>query len=230
MRQPDKRLCAAAELVRQGAVFADIGTDHALLPVFLCQTGRIARAVAADINEGPLAAAKLQVASAGLENKIALRLTDGLAGLENEGLTDIAICGMGGELIVEILSRAPFIRHENIRLILQPMTHAADLRSYLAKEGFVIREERTVTAGGKCYFCFAAEYTGEPYVLTRTEATFGKIERSRADDALIALIEKEKRGQEKKCRGLRAGGIPDEEEEKYLSSLTELLKELSHDS
>ena len=230
MRQPDKRLGAAAELVRQGAVFADIGTDHALLPVFLCQTGKVLRAIAADINEGPLAAAKAQVTSAGLTDKITLRLTNGLLGLEDEGLTDIAICGMGGELITEILSCAPFVRHRDIRLILQPMTHARDLRYYLAREGFAIVEERTATANGKCYFCFAAEYTGEPYTITRTEATFGKIERGRADDTLIALIEKEKRGQEKKCRGLRAGGISDSGEEAYLSDLTELLKELSYDS
>lgn len=227
MKQPDKRLCAAADLVRQGAVFADIGTDHALLPVFLCQTGRILRAVAADINEGPLAAARLQVTAAGLADRISLRLTDGLSGLENEGLTDIAICGMGGELITEILSRAPFVKDPSVRLILQPMTHAADLRRYLAREGFAIREERTAIAAGKCYFCLAAEYTGEPYELSRLEATFGRISVNASDDALLALVQKEARGQEKKCRGLRAAGTPDAEEEQYLSSLCDLIKELS---
>ena len=229
MRQPDKRLCAAAELVRQGAVFADIGTDHALLPVFLCETGRISRAVAADINEGPLRAAYAQVTAAGLENKISLRLTDGLTGLENEGLTDIAICGMGGELIADILSRAAFVRKSDIRLILQPMTHAADLRYYLAREGFAITEERRVSAGGKFYFCFAASFTGEPYSITRIEATLGKIVPSDVDDVLLSLIQREKRGQEKKCHGLRVGGMTDPAEEEYLSSLTSLLKELSND-
>ena len=226
MREPDKRLCAAAELVRQGAVFADIGTDHALLPVFLCKKGRIARAVAADINVGPLAAARMQVEAEGVSHMVKLVLTDGLSGLENEGLTDIAICGMGGELIVSILSSAPFVKNKQLRLILQPMTHASDLRYYLAKEGFRIVEERTAIAKGKCYFCFAAEYTGEVYSLTRTEAAFGRRETMRRSDALVSLVEKEKRGVEKKCRGLRKGGTPNEAEEEYLSTLNALIKEL----
>ena len=227
MKQPDKRLCAAAELVRQGAVFADIGTDHALLPVFLCQTGRIARAVAADIKKGPLSAARAQVEAAGLSEKISLVLTDGLAGLADVGITDIAICGMGGELITQILSRAPFVKDPRIRLILQPMTHAADLRYYLAKEGFAVREERTVIAAGKCYFCLAAEYTGVPYSISRMEATFGKNALDTHDPALLALVQKEARGQEKKCRGLREGGTPDEGEEQYLFALYDRIKELS---
>ncbi|MBE6655276.1 MAG: SAM-dependent methyltransferase [Ruminococcaceae bacterium] len=226
MREPDQRLRAAAELVRQGAVFADIGTDHALLPVFLCKMGRVSRAVAADINIGPLAAARTQVENEGLSHMVKLVLTDGLAGLEREGLTDIAVCGMGGELIVSILDRAPFIKNAGIRLILQPMTHASDLRYYLARTGFRIVEERTAFAKGKCYFCLAAEYTGECYTLTRTEASFGCRHTRKPSDALLSLVQKEKRGVEKKCRGLRKGGRPDEGEEEYLSDLCALIKEL----
>lgn len=226
MREPDKRLGAAAELVRQGAVFADIGTDHALLPVFLCKTGRITRAVAADINIGPLAAARAQVEAEGVSHLVKLVLTDGLSGLENEGLTDIAVCGMGGELIVSILAGAPFVKDTRVRLILQPMTHVSDLRYYLAREGFRIVEERTALAKGKCYFCFAAEYTGIPYTITRTEAAFGCRATMEKSDALLSLVEKEMRAIEKKCRGLRKGGAPDEGEEEYLSALYALIKEL----
>ena len=227
MKEPDKRLRAAAELVRQGAVFADIGTDHALLPVFLCKTGRIRRAVAADINEGPLAAARKQIEAEDLADTVRLHLADGLSGLENEGLTDIAICGMGGELIVSILENAPFVKDESIRLILQPMTHAADLRQYLAAEGFAIVEERTACAAGKCYFCLAAEYTGTPYAISRVEAAFGPRSLRVPDQAFLSLLEKEIRATDKKCRGLQKKGTPDQDEEAYLTSLYDLKKELA---
>ena len=90
--------------MRQGAVFADIGTDHAHLPIFLLKTGKIARAVAADVNEGPLDRARRNAMSEGVAEKIDFRLANGLAGMDELGLTDIAICGMGGELIAAILS------------------------------------------------------------------------------------------------------------------------------
>ena len=214
---PDERLRTAAELVRQGAVFADIGTDHAYLPVFLCETGRVARAVAADIGEGPLAVARAHIDAHGLSHRIRTHLADGLTGLEQEGLTDIAICGMGGELIVEILSAAPFLRNKEIRLVLQPMTHASDLRYYLAREGFAITEERLARAAGKYYFCFAASFTGEPYAIDRLTAELGQ---GNEDSPYYLTVLKQKRvSQEKKCAGLALGGLSHGEELAYLDAL-----------
>ena len=214
---PDERLRTAAELVRQGAVFADIGTDHAYLPVFLCETERITRAVAADIGEGPLAVAEEHIKAHGLSHRIRTHLADGLAGLENEGLTDVAICGMGGELIAQILAAAPFLRNEGIRLILQPMTHAADLRYYLAKEGFAITEERLAKAAGKYHFCFSAFFTGVPYTLARLTAEMGQ---GNENSPYYATVLKQKRlSQEKKCKGLAMGGLSHEEELAYLEAL-----------
>ena len=152
-------------------------------------------------------------------------MTDGLTGLEDEGLTDVAICGMGGELIVSILKNAPFVKNEGIRLILQPMTHAADLRRYLASEGFLIEEERLSRASGRVYFCLAASYTGRPYEISRVEAELGRhnAERAGADPLVDEMLLRLCRSSEKKCRGLTASGTCNEEEKEYLSALYALL-------
>ena len=86
-----KRLSAAAELVRPGAVFADIGTDHASLPIYLASLGRIKHAYACDVAEKPVAVAERNIAESGFSHLIDVRLTDGFCGLEGLGITDAAL-------------------------------------------------------------------------------------------------------------------------------------------
>ena len=158
---PDGRLLSCAGLVRAGGVLADIGTDHAYLPIFLLRTGKIRRAVLSDVNAGPLASARENVKEAGLSALCELVLTDGAEALGGRGITDYAICGMGGELIARIVKDAPDMKREGVRLILQPMSRRGQLRRTLYEEGFSIIEERYSFADGKYYVAFAAEYTGE---------------------------------------------------------------------
>lgn len=169
----DARLGSAAELVRQGAVFADIGTDHAHLPIFLLESGRIERAVCSDINAGPLASAERNIAEHGLSDRVELVLTDGVSGLGGKGITDYAVCGMGGEMIADIVSVAPELRTPDVRLILQPMTRQEVLRSALYSSGFEIISERYSTALGKYYVCMLVGYTGELRALSEVEAHLG---------------------------------------------------------
>ena len=129
-KSPGARLLAAAGYARQGKFIADVGTDHAYLPVYLAEAGVSAGAVATDINRGPLERAAANVAAAGLSDKITLRLADGLDGVEAFCPEDIFILGMGGELIARILGNSDSIKNENIRLILQPMTRQAALRRF----------------------------------------------------------------------------------------------------
>ena len=155
------RLTSAAEFVRQGARFADIGTDHAYLPIFLLGEGRISYALCTDINEGPLASAMANAEEAGLYEKMDFRLTDGAAALASYGITDMAICGMGGDLIASIVEAAEFLRREDINLILQPMTKQEALRSKLYEMGYEIAAESYSEDGGKPYVCMQVKYTGE---------------------------------------------------------------------
>ena len=156
----DKRLSAVAALVRQGSRLADIGTDHAYLPVHLVQAGIIPSAIASDIGAGPLDAARRTVTENGLTSEIALRLGDGLAIVSADEVDDIAIAGMGGETIAAILEAAPWVQNEGIRLILQPMTRAEDLRRWLLTHDFTVLEEHLITDGRHLYPVLAARYTG----------------------------------------------------------------------
>ncbi len=169
----DGRLASAAKLVRQGARFADIGTDHAHLPIFLLQSGKIEYALCSDINEGPLKSAVENARLAGVYEKIDFTLANGASALEGKGISDVAICGMGGELIAEIIENAPLLKADGIRLILQPMSKLSAVREKLAALGFAVTEEEYSESAGKLYVTICADYDGKPGNITEYEAEFG---------------------------------------------------------
>lgn len=157
----DARLRCVAAMVGDGAVLADIGTDHAYLPITLVQAGRARRAIAADIGEGPAASARDHVRAANLDDVIDVRVGDGLSVIapeEYDRVTDIVIAGMGGETIAAIISAAPWCKR--CRLILQPMTKTTELRRWLHDNGFAIEEEHLVRDGHHLYTAFRAVFAG----------------------------------------------------------------------
>ena len=109
----DSRLSLCASFVRQDSKLADIGTDHAYLPVWLCQNGVCKSAVAADINPEPLSRGQLTIAQAGLEDKVKTRLSDGLKSISADEADDIVIAGMGGELIAKIILDCEYSRDKD---------------------------------------------------------------------------------------------------------------------
>ena len=127
----DARLSLAASFVRSGSVVADIGTDHAYLPVHLVETGVCPRAFACDKRTGPLQNAKQTVEAAGLSDRITTLLSDGLDALPPGCADDVVLAGMGGILIAELLNRAAWLKNESVRVIVQPMSHAEDVRLWL---------------------------------------------------------------------------------------------------
>ncbi len=156
-----ERLAACADLVRPGSVVADIGTDHAKLPVWLVDAGISPRAVASDINAGPIESARRNIARYGLGDKIDTRIGGGLSTVTPGEVQDIVVAGMGGELIAVILDDAPWVCSEQYRLILQPMSHPERLRRWLFEHGFSLMDERAVADAGKIYTVMCAVYTGE---------------------------------------------------------------------
>lgn len=167
------RLLAAAELVRDNRVVVDVGTDHAYLPIYLVQKGICKRAIATDINEGPIERANENIRRAGLEDAIIALLTDGLNGTDEYMPQDVVICGMGGELICKILRECSYIKNTKIRLILQPMTAAPELYIWLHAEGFSVTEERFAREGSRYYRILCAEYVGECSDISLVSAYIG---------------------------------------------------------
>lgn len=188
----DSRLSLAASFVRRGGVAADIGTDHAYIPIYLLENGISPYAIASDINEGPLSRAKENAKLHGVYDKIYFGLTDGLDGLplSEKEVCDIVICGMGGELIARIVDDCSYALREGVNLILQPMSSIGELRYYLAKKGFKTLDEGICKSQGKIYQCINCTYTGEPCTLTEAEALIGKvnIERGRENPLFEELI------------------------------------------
>ena len=151
------RLEAIGKLVPQGCVLADIGTDHAYLPVWLLEQGKIASAIAGDIAEGPCLAAKNTVSMHGMKSKVEVRLGSGLKVLQAGEADCIAIAGMGASTMIEILEADMPLAVEAKRLVLQPMAGAASLRKWLIQNGWCIVAEDLVADGRHLYEIMAVE-------------------------------------------------------------------------
>lgn len=151
------RLALCADLVRPGSALCDVGTDHAYLPIWLLKTGKIPRALACDVNSGPLEAARRDGEKYQVGGELTLRLSDGLRQVTPEEAEDVVIAGMGGELILRIVEETPWLREGERRLVLQPMSSVPELRRGLRRLGFAVLEEHAVRDGGKVYSAFTAE-------------------------------------------------------------------------
>ena len=156
----NKRLTLAAEMLGQVKSVADIGTDHAFLPIYLIKEGLAERVIACDIAEGPLSVAKANITKYGLLDKIELRLANGLLGLEPNEVDAVTILGMGGETIADILTDSPWVKNPDITLILQPMSCDDRLREYLLSEGFEIKSELGVESQGRFYTVMKVAFSG----------------------------------------------------------------------
>ncbi len=166
------RLQKIYDIVLPCQTVADIGTDHAYIPVCLYLNGKCKNAIASDVGKGPLERAKATVAEYCAEN-ISLRLGSGLSTLSEKEADVIIIAGMGGILISNILSDSEKIAKNAKQLILQPMTAAPELREYLNKNGYIIKQEYLACEDEKIYTVMSVEI-GKDNLYSEAELYMGK--------------------------------------------------------
>ena len=152
------RLLYIASLVPKGSLVADVGTDHAHLPIYLIENGVTNRVIASDIVDGPLASAKSNVSAHGLEEKIEIVKSDGLVKVSPLSPETVIIAGMGGETIRDIMSACEYSKSAAPLFLLQPMTHSEVLRKHLIENGFSILSECVIREQHRYYVVISAQF------------------------------------------------------------------------
>lgn len=164
-----ERLKCVAGLVNKGARVADIGTDHAYLPIYLVQNGISNKVYACDVRKEPLRRAKLHIDEYGLSDKITTQLCDGLKGINKGDVDTVTICGMGGKLMKNILKAGIDKLGDNTQLVLSAQSELRDFRKYLLETGIYSKSEHMLLEDGKYYFIFDCVYnTQDEYYLNVT--------------------------------------------------------------
>ncbi|OMF34204.1 tRNA (adenine-N(1))-methyltransferase [Paenibacillus sp. FSL H8-0548] len=153
MLKLSKRLQLIADYVTAGSRVADIGSDHAMLPVYLLQSGKSPSAIAGELNRGPYEAAKKQGADAGLSAQLTVRQGDGLNVLQIGEADTVTIAGMGGSLMSDILEAGHALNKlEGVKeLVLQPNVGEEIVREWLLKHDWFLAGETIIEEDGKIY-------------------------------------------------------------------------------
>ncbi|MCL6611552.1 MAG: class I SAM-dependent methyltransferase [Peptococcaceae bacterium] len=202
------RLAAIAGLVPPGARVADIGTDHALLPLNLVKTGRSPRVIATDLNENPYRAACRNVLAADAGGRVEVRKGDGLEAVAPGEVDVIVIAGMGGNAITGILERSRGVLAGATRLVLQPMSDAAALRLWLVQNGWRLADEELVKEDGRFYVIMAAEpgeeRSRDPFLLE-----IGPVLVDKCGPVLVEYLEKVKGDYQRVLGGLARSRSPE---------------------
>ena len=188
----DNRLFLCAENVRPGKLVADVGTDHAYIPIWLALNGLTPHVLATDVREGPLLNAKKNIVKFNVENKVNTRLSDGLDSINHDEVDDIVIAGMGGELIVKIISRAGWLKDNSKHLVLQPMAAEPELREFLAREGFKINLEQAVVSYGKVYTVMSVLFDNTLNDFDKIYPYIGKLKENLTPEAYMYVKRLEK--------------------------------------
>lgn len=186
------RLNKIAEKVAINGIIADIGTDHAYIPIFLYKNNKIKGAIACDISKGSLKKAIDNINKYNLQNNIQTRLANGLEKITlNDNIDTIIIAGMGGMLMIDILEKGINIANNSKQLILQPQKDIDKVRKYLHKNGFKITDDEILKDDGKYYTIITATKGKEDTLYKKEQYIFGKFEIENKSPILKEYIEEQ---------------------------------------
>jgi len=183
------RLQRLADMVSEGHVVADIGTDHAFLPIELVRNKRIPSAIAMDIRKGPLSKATEHIKLAGLEDYIQTRLSDGLEKLKEGEADTVIMAGMGGRLMMKILDRWTDLSSVK-EWIFQPQSEIEIFRQYIAQRGLVIVDEDMILEEDK-FYPMMKTVVDKPYEIDDYSAHFGPLLLARRNPVLKQFLARE---------------------------------------
>lgn len=180
-----KRLKALADMVDITDSVADIGTDHGYVPIYLIKTGKCTKAIASDINKGPLEKSKENILASGLQEKIQCRLGGGFQKIKPKEVDVAVIAGMGGNLIRDIIEEDMDVFKNLKYCILQPVQNPEALRKYIYEKGFRVIEEKIVYDEGKYYQILKVSYDNNSRELQDIEYEIGQfIIKDKSKDAV----------------------------------------------
>lgn len=188
--QISKRLRTVASLVTAGSRVADVGTDHAYVPITLVMEGRVPEALAMDIGEGPLQRALEHIREQGLEGRIQVRQSDGLAAYRQGEADSLVIAGMGGSLMEQILSQGEEKCRGMKEMILSPQSELYLVRQWLGGHGWSIDREIMLIEEGKYYTVMRA-VPGNAGKTGEAEDCYGGYLLRQRDPVLREFLEKE---------------------------------------
>ena len=205
------RLLKIAQLIPDCKSLADIGTDHAYVPIFALLEGKVSSAIASDINRGPVQRAKENAKAFGLEGKLSLRLGPGLETVKPNEAETIIVAGMGGILISEILENSKEVVKSAKHLILQPMTAAKELREYLIGHSFTIQKEVLVSEDDKIYNILCVDVGGRSEY-SQKELILGKGLEDTAPELYSRYFKNIERKLKIRIAGLKSSGLKENQD------------------
>lgn len=197
------RLKTCANFVTMDSRIVDVGTDHAYLPIWLAKSNIVKFAIASDLREGPLIAARANINKYNVQDKVEARLSDGLSKIDSDEIDEVIIAGMGGELIIDIISKSLWIKDK--KLILQPMTSSQKLREFLEEKSIFLTDEKVVEEDGKIYSVMYIKPNQNNVVYNDLYPYIGLITNN-MDGMVIKYIKKEIKHLNNKIKGLVFNG------------------------